>query len=137
MVFCEFIFIFLFRTNVRNRYFFRKWHSQRFLVITLFKVPSQQFVNEAHWQQHFERHCTVFMIPDYIDMDQFMCWLFHQNLSQNHETKINEVALKIITPTKYDSARQRTFNQNRLHFPCFYKLPFSLKQSQFSNLTQC
>ena len=54
MIFRVFIFIFLFRTNDKKGHlnendfrhcygiFFRKWHSERYLITVMFKVPSQQ-----------------------------------------------------------------------------------------------
>ena len=72
--------LFLFRANgkkgnlnehsFRHCYgsFFRKRHSESYVITAMFKVPSQQ--NEAHWQQHFERYPTVLC---FTDIDQHAC----------------------------------------------------------------
>ena len=71
---------------------FWKCHSERHLITTMLKFLLN--ICEAHWQQHFERDPTV---VDFTDMDEETCWFFHKDFTKHHETKINEVVLKIIT----------------------------------------
>ena len=128
---CSFLFSCLFRSNVRKGCFhqsdFHHWHGN-FLKKPFRKLLDHNYIKvlfnnyKAHLQQHVERHPTV---EDFTDMDQDMCWFFHQ------ETKINEGALKIITCKKCNPIFQRTLHRNSWYFTCYYTLLFLSNRPSF------
>ena len=56
----------LYANDFRNCYgnFFRKWHSESYLITAMFKVKSLLSNYEAHRQLHFERYPTVLHFTD-------------------------------------------------------------------------
>ena len=89
--------IFLFRTNGKKGHLDE--NDFRYCYCNLSKVAfwkplersyiwsSFSTIYEAPWQHHFER---LPVVENVMDIDQHMCWIFHQDLSELHQTEIDK-----------------------------------------------
>ena len=96
---CSFLFVYFFFFVVQNQWQERMTTTSITVIVIFSKVAfwkpldrsyvwsSFSTIYESPWQHHFER---LLVVENVMDMDQHMCWIFHQDLSERHETEIDK-----------------------------------------------